>query len=95
MAHNLLPGDKIDWIDMDMAENGIIIKYTIKRKGVGKGDFDNVDFIDKKVLFMDNELDAGFDLFRKLMMQKRQEFLEDKGLTPSVNITVQATPVVA
>lgn len=95
MAHTLLQGDKIDWVDMDMADNGIIVQYTIKRKSQSKGEFDNTDHINKKVLFMDDKLDEAFALFKELMMAKRTQFLEKKGLSPSVTVVVQEAPAVA
>jgi hypothetical protein len=55
---------KVNWVDIDVADNGYIVSYSVKEKKLGASPTDHVDYQNKKMLFEDEG--EAFDFFVKM-----------------------------
>jgi len=63
-------GDIIEFTNMSLnaAVNGWIIEFTEKKEPMSRGDFDNLEFMHKEIVFTDDETEEAFDKFKEMHM---------------------------
>lgn len=54
------------WVNIDMADNGFIVRWDEKMKKPGGGDMDHCDHVSKTHLFKMEEDNEAFDFFIRL-----------------------------
>lgn len=64
--------EKICDVNMQNAENGVLVTYTEKTKGAGKGTYDNYNYEYRKEVFSEKDMEKGFERFKELFLQARE-----------------------
>jgi hypothetical protein len=66
MGSAVIVSGQVRWVNIDVADNGFIVKWDEKMKKPGGGEMDHCDCISKTHLFKSEEKDEAFDFFVKL-----------------------------
>lgn len=58
---------KVNWVNIDMANNGYIVRYSIKESKPGS--MEHCEWIEKSFVFSMEQEDEAFDLFKKMKLK--------------------------
>ena len=58
---------KVTWVNIDMANNGYVVRYSIKESKPGS--MEHCEWLSKSFVFSMEQEDEAFDLFKKMKLK--------------------------
>ena len=69
---------KICHINLEPAENGSELEFTEKMKRPGAGEYDNMEYNHRKLIFTDEQEEEAFETFKVLKKAQRDQMRREK-----------------